>query len=170
MLRLGLLAFLLLAFTGAQAAETTATLLTVRREGAAPLGFSAAEFSALPHIDLTLVNPHDQKEHHYSGVNVRELLARIDAPLGEKLRGPAQQLGVLVKAKDGYAVLFALAEFDESFSSRTLILADRVDGQPLPEGMAPLQLIAPGDKKAARWARMVTAIEIIPTLPAAPKP
>jgi hypothetical protein len=150
MFRIRHLPLLLIAFTGIHAAEGTAIILTVRSAGAAPLTFSAAEFSALPHTDLTLVSPHDQKEHRYTGVNVRELLTRAAAPLGEKLRGPAQQLGVLLRSKDGYAVLFALAEFDESFSTRALILADRIDGQPLPDTAAPLQLIAPGDKKAAR--------------------
>jgi hypothetical protein len=170
MFRLRRLPLLLIAFAVARAGDDPAALLTLRRAGATPVVFNAAEFAALPHVELTLVNPHDQKEHRYSGVSVRELLARLDAPLGDKLRGPALQTGVLVRSKDGYAVLFALAEFDESFSTRVLILADRIDGQPVPEIAAPLQLIAPGDKKAARWARMVTAIEIIPTAPAAPKP
>jgi hypothetical protein len=168
--RLRHLSLLLVAFAVARAGDDPAAVLTLRRAGAAPVAFSAAEFAALPHAEVTLVNPHDQKEHRFSGVSVRELLARLDAPLGEKLRGAALQTGVLVRSKDGYAVLFALAEFDESFSSRTLILVDRIDGQPLPATAAPLQLIAPGDKKAARWARMVTAIELISTAPPAPKP
>jgi len=37
---------------------------------------------------------------------------------------------------------------------------------PVPENAAPFRLIAPGDKKAARWARMVTSLEI--TTPAQP--
>ena len=167
MLRLRHLFFLLVAFTVARAGDNPAALLTLRREGAPPLAFSPAEFAALPHVEVTLVNPHDQKEHRFSGVSVRDLLARIGAPLGEKLRGPALQAGVMVRSKDGYGVLFALAEFDESFSNRSLLLADRIDGQPLPPTAAPLQLIVPGDKKAARWARMVAAIEVI-SIPSKP--
>lgn len=128
--------------------------------------FTEAELAALPRLELTLDDPHEKKSHSYAGFAVRELLGRVGAPLGEKLRGGALQLGVIVRAKDGYAVLFSLADFDEAFSPRTLLLADRIDGHPLPERSGPLQLIAPGDKRAARWARMVVSLEVV-TLPAA---
>ena len=125
------------------------------------LAFTAAEFTALPRTELTVTDPHSKAERRFSGVAVRELLARADAPLGEKLRGPALALAVIARAKDGYAVVFALADFDESYSSRTLLLADTEDGQPLAENSAPLRLIAPGEKKAGRWARMITSLEIV---------
>ena len=126
------------------------------------LTFTAEEFAALPHTATTTPEPHTQKEHRYAGVTVHELLVRAGVPLGEKLRGPAMQLVVVARSRDGYAVVYALAEFDESFSSRTILLADKDDGQPLPEKSAPFQLITPSDKKGARWARMVTSLEIIP--------
>jgi DMSO/TMAO reductase YedYZ molybdopterin-dependent catalytic subunit len=125
------------------------------------LTLTTEEFAALPHAELKVLEPHEKKERTYSGVAVRELLAKVGAPSGEKVRGRALSLGVLVRSKDGYAVLFALAEFDENFSSRTLLLADREDGQPPPATAAPLRLVAPGDKRGARWARMVTSIEIV---------
>ncbi len=131
------------------------------------LAFTAAEFGALPHTDVTVADPHDQKPRHFSGVAVRNLLARVEAPLGEKLRGPALALAVIARAQDGYTVLFSLAEFDEAFSSRTILLADHEDGMPLGEKAAPFQLIVPGDKKGARWARMITSLEVVSV---APKP
>jgi hypothetical protein len=130
--------------------------------GGKTIAFTAAEFAALPRTELKAVEPHEKKARSYSGVTVRELLLRADAPLGEKLRGPALALGVLVRCQDGYTILYALAEFDENFSSRTLLLADREDGQPPPATAAPLRLVAPGDKRGARWARMVTTIEVVP--------
>jgi DMSO/TMAO reductase YedYZ molybdopterin-dependent catalytic subunit len=125
------------------------------------LTLTADEFRALPHSDMTAMDPHQRMEHHYSGIRVRELLAKAGAPLGEKLRGKALQLGVVFHSKDGYATLFALAEFDDAFSDRTILLADREDGKPLPENAGPLRAVVPGDKRAARWARMVTSIEIV---------
>ena len=126
------------------------------------LTFTAEEFAALPHTDLKALEPHEKKERLYSGVVVHDLLTKVGVLSGESLRGPALQLGVLVRSKDGYTVLFALAEFDENFSSRTLLLADREDGQPPPATAAPLRLVAPGDKRGGRWARIVTSIEIVP--------
>jgi hypothetical protein len=125
------------------------------------LALTLDELALLTDTDLTIVDPHDKTEHRYSGIPVRDLLARVGAPLGEKLRGPALRLAVVMRAKDGYATLFALAEFDEQFSDRTLLLADSEDGKPLSANAGPLRIIAPGDKRAARWARMVTSIEVI---------
>jgi hypothetical protein len=133
------------------------------------LAFTADEFAALPHVEATVVDPHDQKEHRYEGVAMRDIIAHADAPQGDKLRGAALQLIVIAHAKDGYAVVFALAEFDESFSDRTILLAEKEDGKALPDNAAPFRLIVPGDKKAARWARMITSFEIVPassTVPA----
>jgi hypothetical protein len=124
------------------------------------LTLSADQFRALPHTDLTATDPHLKVEHRYSGVTVKELLSKVGAPLGEKLRGQALQLAVVFHSKDGYATLFALAEFDDAFSDRTILLVDSEDGKPLPDNAGPLRVVAQGDKRAARWARMVTSIEV----------
>lgn len=129
------------------------------------LAFTAAEFAALPRTELTAVEPHGKQSHRYAGVTVRELLTRAGAPLGEKLRGPALALGVLVRSADNYTVLFALAEFDAAFSTRTLLLVDREDGAPPPASAAPFRLVVPGDTRGARWARLVTSIEVVQLAP-----
>lgn len=163
-------ALLRLAFFVCTAALLTAAepILTVRSADKT-LTFSAAEFAALPHQSITVTDPHSHAERHFSGVAVREILTRADAPLGEKLRGRALATAVVARAIDGYTVVFALAEFDPAFSSRTLLLADAEDGKPLPAHTAPLKLIAPGDTKAARWARQITSLELI-SLGDAPSP
>jgi DMSO/TMAO reductase YedYZ molybdopterin-dependent catalytic subunit len=125
------------------------------------LTFTAAEFAALPRTELKLPAQSDSPALTYSGVALRELLARAGAPLGDKLRGAAHLTAVIVRSKDNYAVLFALAEFDDAFSSRTLLLADREDGEILPPSAAPLRVVVPGDKRGARSARQVTSIEIV---------
>lgn len=135
-------------------------VLTVSGPGGT-IHYSAGELHDAPHSALTARDPHTGREHAYRGVLVRELLARAGAPLGEALRGQALQWVVIVHAADGYAPAFALAEFDPAFSDRAILLADAEDGGRLPEKEGPLRLIAPGDRKAARWARMVTALEII---------
>lgn len=123
--------------------------------------FTATEFATLPRTEVKLSDQREKAERTYSGVTMRELLARVGAPLGEKLRGSGLTSGVIVRTKDNYAVLFSLAEFDENFSSRTIILADQEDGQPLPPSSAPFRIITPGDKRGARSARQVTSIEVV---------
>ena len=163
MLRRILIAFAFLAGLKALGAEPILKIIGPDKT----LTFTAAEFTALPRTELKAVEPHEKKERFYSGVTVRELLTRAGAPLGEKMRGTALALGVLVRSKDSYTVLYALAEFDEAFSARTLLLADQEDGRDPPATAAPFRLVVPGDTRGARWARMVTSIEIV-TLPIKP--
>ena len=152
------LAVLLLVLTpGLRAAEPMLKVVGLEKT----VTFTAEEFAALPHTVLMVLEPHEKKERLYSGVVVHDLLAKGGVQSGESFRGPAQHLGVLVRSKDNYTVLFSLAEFDENFSTRTLFLADREGGQPTPANAEPLRLVVPGDKRAARWARMVASIEIV---------
>ncbi|HZZ20703.1 MAG TPA: hypothetical protein VFE25_15110 [Opitutaceae bacterium] len=125
------------------------------------ISFTQAEFRLLPHVTIKAFNAHEKSEHEYSGVPVHDLLAKAGAPLGERLRGPALRLAVIAKALDGYATLYSLAEFDESFSDRVILLVDSEDGKPLGEGAGPFRIVAPGDKRPARWARMVKSLEIV---------
>jgi len=122
---------------------------------------TAGDFAALHHAKIKLVDPHDKKTHRFTGVAVSEILARVGAPSGEKLHRQTLRLIVIIRARDGYAVSFSLADFDASYSDRTIILADQEDGAPLSDTDGPLRLIVAGDKKAPRWVRMVTGIEIV---------
>jgi hypothetical protein len=124
------------------------------------LVFTAPQFAALPHTEIKAMDGHEQMEHQYSGVAVRELLSQAGVPAGDKLRGAALRDVVVVRARDGYTVAFTLADFDDTFGGRNIVLADHVDGNLLSTNAGPLRLIVPGDKKAARWARMVNKIEV----------
>ena len=135
------------------------------------LTFTAEEFAALPHMEISAYDPHGEATHKYSGVAMQEILARAGAPLGDKLRGKSLQLVVVAHSRDGYSIAFALAEFDPAFNDRSILLADTEDGKPLPDYASPFRMIIPGDKKAARWARMVDSMEIQSAVGAqAPKP
>ena len=125
------------------------------------LVLTAGDYAALHHTKIQLMDPHDKKVHQFTGVAVSEILALVNAPSGEKLRGPAFRQVVIFRARDAYAVSFSLADFDAAYSDRKILLADQEDGAPLTDTAGPLRLIVPGDKKAARWVRMVTTIEII---------
>lgn len=67
---------------------------------------------------------------------------------------------VEVQARDGYRIVFALAEFDDAFSASPAILVDRRDGAPLPDEEGPLRIVVPGERRAARWVRQVEHIVV----------
>jgi hypothetical protein len=157
-----LTAFLILsAPIPAQQAAPQPAALTISGEVAKPLSLSLADVSALPHKTLKVTNPHDQKEETYEGVPLADLLKLAGAAQGEQLRGAAMATYVLVEAADGYRVVFSLAELDPGIQDSNVLLADKVDGHALDGKTGPLRLVAPIDKRPARWVRMVQSIRVI---------
>ena len=135
------------------------TVLTISGEVTKPLTFQAADLKAMPHTDVTATD-RDGKEHLYSGVSLFNLLKHAGATLNGELRGKNLTKYVVVRAVDGYEVLFTLPEIDPEFATRTILLADSVDGATLPASVGPYRIVVPGEKKPARWVREVKAIEV----------
>ncbi|UFH53438.1 molybdopterin-dependent oxidoreductase [Spirosoma sp. KNUC1025] len=135
------------------------TLLTVSGEVTKPLTLQATDLKAMPHADVT-AKDHDEKEHRYSGVPLSELLKQAGVTLGAQLRGKNLRKYVVVKAADDYEVVFALPELDPEFTTRTVLLIDSVDGQPLGQDVGPYRIAVPGEKKMARWVRQVKTLEV----------
>ena len=140
-------------------ASQAQTVLTIAGEVTKPLTLQAADLKAMAHTTIT-AKDRDGKEHSYSGIPLADLLKQAGATMGGELRGENLTKFVLVKAVDGYEVLFALPEIDADFATRTIILADSVDNAPLPQGVGPYRMVVPGEKKPARWIREVKSIEV----------
>lgn len=135
------------------------TVLTISGEITKPLTLQVADLKAMPHSDVTATD-RDGKEHRYSGVPLVDLLKQAGTTLGGELRGKNLTKYVIVRASDGYEVLFTLPEIDPDFATRTILLADSVDGATLPAEAGPYRIVVPGDKKPTRWVRQVKAIEV----------
>jgi hypothetical protein len=120
-----------------------------------------ADLRALPHKTVTVFNAHSKTSESYSGVVLADLLARTDAPVGEKLRGKLFMTGVVAQGTDGYKVLYSVAEVDPVMHSGDVIVADEVDGHPL-GGNGAFQLINTEDKRPARWVRNLDRILVMP--------
>jgi hypothetical protein len=81
-------------------------------------------------------------------------------PFGEGLRGKNLALYLIVEAADGYQAIFALPELDPAFTDRIILLADHKDGNSLSISEGPLRIVAPDEKRHARWVRQVIALTI----------
>jgi DMSO/TMAO reductase YedYZ molybdopterin-dependent catalytic subunit len=104
----------------------------------------------------------DGKEVTFSGVPLFEVLQAAGLkfdPATMPSRG-AVAAYVVIEAKDGYRAVFALAEIDPTEASQTILLAEDKDGQPLSPQEGPWRIVAPSDKRPARWVRQVTAISV----------
>ena len=128
-----------------------------------PLVLSAADLRKMPRKTLKVVNPHEKKSEVYEGVALEELLRRAGAVQGERLRGPALAMYVLAEACDGYRVVFSLAELDSAIVDSDIIVADTVDGGPLGPKQGPFRIVAPHDKRPARWVRMLKSLTVVKT-------
>ncbi len=88
-------------------------------------------------------------------------LHRARAPQGEQLRGRAMASYVIAEAEDGYRVVFSLAELDSGIVESEVIVADTMDGAPLATQQGPFRLVAPREKRPARWVRMLKSITVV---------
>jgi len=124
----------------------------------------APAIAALPRAPVPLTI--HGEAHVFEGPLLIDVLKATGVEAGAALRGPALAQAVVVRAADGYAVVFGLAELDPGTRPNRIILADTVDGAPLAAGDGPFRLVAEGDVRPARSVRQVTSVEVV-RLPAA---
>ena len=143
-------------------AQTTANTAEVRSSGdvSSPLVLTVVDLKKMPRKTLSAVNPYNKKTEMYEGVLLEELLHRAGIPQGEQLRGPSMATYVIAGAEDGYRVVFSLAELDSGILESDVIVADTMDGAPLAAKEGPFRLVAPHEKRPARWVRMLKSITV----------
>jgi len=142
-----------------QSAQPRDALLLTAGANHTPVSISLAEFRAMPHVTITVHNAHAGADETYSGVPLAELLAKLDAPLGEHLHGKALASYIVAAGSDGYSVVLSIAEADPSFHGGEILVADTRGGQPLGKS-GPFQLIVSEDKRPARWVHNLVSISL----------
>jgi DMSO/TMAO reductase YedYZ molybdopterin-dependent catalytic subunit len=125
-----------------------------------PLTITAEDLKKMPRKTLRVENAHAKRTEVYEGVPLEALLQKAGVPQGELVRGAAMASYVLVEAADDYHVVFSLAELDSSFQDSEVLMADTMDGAPLPSDQGPFKLVAPHEKRPARWVKMVKSITV----------
>jgi hypothetical protein len=143
------------AATAAAPAET----LVIAGDVTQTLTITPADLKAMPRTMVTVSE--EGRQISYEGVLVGELLKRAGAPVGRDLSGKAVATYVRASAKDGYQVVFSLAELDPAFTPNDIIVADTIDGKPLFDYQGPFRIVAPHDKRGARSIRMLQRLEVV---------
>jgi DMSO/TMAO reductase YedYZ molybdopterin-dependent catalytic subunit len=143
------------AATAAAPAET----LVIAGDVTQALTITTADLKAMPRTTVTISE--EGRQISYEGVLVGELLKRAGAPVGRDLSGKAVATYVRASAKDGYQVVFSLAELDPGFTPNDIIVADSIDGKPLFDYQGPFRIVAPHDKRGARSIRMLQRLEVV---------
>jgi DMSO/TMAO reductase YedYZ molybdopterin-dependent catalytic subunit len=143
-------------------AQETAAGPTLKITGAVrtSLALTVEDLKKMPRNTVSVVNPHDKKTENYEGVLVEDLLKKAGVPQGEDLKGQLLASYLIFEAEDGYRVVFSIAELDSGIVDSGVIVADTLDGAALPAKQGPFRLIAPHEKRAARWVRMLKSITV----------
>ena len=132
--------------------------ITLKGPAGPTVMLNASQIRSMPHVAVTLtIHGHSAT---YSGVPLDRLMAKVNTPLGEALRGPALADVVVVRACDGYRVALTLPDIDPTFREGSVVLADSADGVAIKAPDGPFRLIVAGDKRPARSARCVTEIAL----------
>ena len=136
--------------------------VVIKGEAGQTVTLTPADLDALPQGSVTL--SHEGHSWTLSGARLDAVLAKVDAPLGKGLRGPALADVVLIKASDGYRVALSLGDVDPGVRPEAVIgpviLADKEDGKPLGKD-GPFRVAVGGDLRPARSARNVVEIDVL---------
>jgi DMSO/TMAO reductase YedYZ molybdopterin-dependent catalytic subunit len=146
---------------GQSGAVSTSAQLLVIGDVAKPLSLSLDDLRHMSRTTVKAKNEHAEQEETYEGVPLAALLKQAGTPQGSQLRGKAMATYVLAEGTDGYQVLFSLAELDSDFHDSEVLGADTLDGKPLNDKLGPLRLVAPHDKRPARWVRTLHSIKVV---------
>jgi len=134
--------------------------LTVQGDIPLSVTFKLEDLAKMPREKVSVAEE-DGSKVAYQGVLLSEILQRAGAPLGKQLRGKTLASYILAKAKDGYQVVFTLAELDPDFANERILVADQREGKALFGYQGPLRLVCANDKAGARSVRMLETIEIV---------
>ena len=151
-----LFGFVVLAGGSAQ----TEYALAVDGDVSQALHLGLPDLDKLDHVKVAL-REHDGTLNNYEGAPIGAVLAKAGLAIGDHVRGKELAGYVLVKAQDGYEVVFGLGELEPTISGRTIVLAYRMDGNALIPSAGPVRLVVEDDKKQARCVRMVTELTVV---------
>ncbi|MFT3681733.1 MAG: molybdopterin-dependent oxidoreductase [Ferruginibacter sp.] len=142
-----------------QAQTDSSVVLTVEGDIPKTVTFTAAQLAAMNKTEVRAMSMSGES-HVYTGIVVADIL-KAAAVIGPSTHRDNLTKYMLVRSADNYQVLFSLTELDSAFSGRTIILANLVDGKPLPESKGPYRMVVPGEeKRQARWIWGVTTFII----------
>lgn len=83
---------------------------------------SSADPSELKSITIKAIG-HDLKTHEFSGPLLSDFLSNAGVILGEPAKKQTVSSYIIIRARDNYKCVFALAELDPLFSSSSIVVS-----------------------------------------------
>jgi hypothetical protein len=133
--------------------------LTVRTGGRDSV-LSPAQLATIPRHDLRVAGENSTDTATVSGVTLWDLMQKAGVPAAAASGRQRGSMYVRLRGSDGQSAIFGLVEIDPSFSKRTVLVADRRNGQPLDAVEGPWRAFVPDDIRHARWIRGLVLVEV----------
>jgi len=108
-------------------------------------------------VRVAFLTEHGVHAASFEGPLLWTVLQKAGAVDPAKHRDQVSQWIVII-GRDGYRAVLALGEIAPEFEGKQVLLAERMDGQPL--GVDHLRIVVPLDKRGGRSVREVTRIEV----------
>ena len=117
------------------------------------------ELASLPAVQVQVPGGpgHGPPLRVFEGPLLWTVLGRAGAIDAGRMHDQVRQT-VLVTGRDGYTATLALGEIAPEFENKQVIVAERVDGQPL--GPEHLRLVVPGDRRGGRGVHDLMRIAV----------
>jgi len=143
---------------GAQAQPAQGTI-AVQTGSAPPVIITAEDVARLPTIQLRVAfdTEHGPRQALFEGPLLWTVLDHANAIDPAKPGAQVREM-IALTGRDGYSAVLGLGEISPDFEGKQVILAERMDGQPL--GPAHLRVVVPGDRKGGRSVRDVVHITV----------
>jgi len=142
-----------------QDAAAAPRVLKVEGAVATSLTLTPEDLAKMPRATATLTS--DGTTVTYEGVLLYDVLAKAGWQFGRGMTGKGMASYVAATARDGYQVIFTMAELDPMFAGEKVLIADKADGAALPGREMPFRVVAPGDKMHARSIYSVVKLEVV---------
>jgi Oxidoreductase molybdopterin binding domain len=125
----------------------------------ATVNLTTEDLARLPtvKIDVAFLTEHGERRASFEGPLLWTVLQKAGAIDPARPREQVSRTLVII-GRDGYRAVLALAEIAPEFEGKKVILAERMDGQPL--GGGHLRIIVPLDERGGRSVRDVAQIEV----------
>lgn len=153
---------------GQPAALTSApTQIVITGESGRTVALTTDDLAELPtrKITVSFETEHGRRQAGFEGPLLWTVLDHTKAVDATKPRDQVRQ-AILITARDGYVTVLALGEIAPEFENKAVILAARMDGQPL--GSEHMRVVVPGDRRGGRSVRDVARIDVIRPEPGHP--
>jgi hypothetical protein len=108
-------------------------------------------------VSVSFGTEHGTQQASFEGPLLWAVLEHVHA-IDTAKPGGQVRLTIQVSGRDGYTAVLALGEISPEFEGKQVILAERMDGQPL--GPEHFRIVVPGDRRGGRSVRDVVRIAV----------